>query len=151
MPVSLRHYVLPAVAIRLEGDVAPVDGRNPRKDGKGAKSRKPAPVKLQLLRVEPAGKKGITLVFSQDSQELSWVLEHTSVTEFLALLLRGRMLRGRRVEFDDAELSIDPPSAGSEHPQFCLSLGPLEVCAPVNRATMKALRADLERASRRPV
>lgn len=126
------------------------DGKNLRKDGKGAKARKPAQGKLQLVRVEPAGKKGITLIFNHDGEELGWLLEHTSVTEFLALLLRGRMLQGRRIELDDAELTIEPPPEGSEHPSLCLSLGPLEVCAPVNRATMKALRADLERAARRP-
>ncbi len=148
MPVFLRDDVLPAVGMRLEGDVVQRDDGIPRKDGKGAR---PAPGKLKLVRVEPAGRKGLTLIFSQDGEELSWQLAHTSVTEFLALLLRGRMLRGRRVELDDAELAIDPPPEGSKDPQLCLSLGPLEICAPVNRATMKALRADLERASRKPV
>ncbi len=148
MPVFLRDDVLPAVGMRLEGDVAQRDDGIPRKDGKGAR---PTRSKLELVRVEPAGRKGLTLIFSQDGEELSWQLAHTSVTEFLALLLRGRMVRGRRVELDDAELVIDPPPEGSKDPQLCLSLGPLEICAPVNRATMNALRADLERASRKPV
>ena len=60
------------------------DGRNQKKT---AKSRKPDSGKLSLVRVEPAGKKGINLVFNQSGQEQRWLLEHTSVTEFLALLL----------------------------------------------------------------
>ncbi|RYG21606.1 MAG: hypothetical protein EON93_25790, partial [Burkholderiales bacterium] len=89
--------------------MAQSDGKNVKRDGRDGKSgklRRFGPEKLKLIRVEPAGKKGITLIFSQDGQELGWLLEHTSVTEFLALLLRGRMLQGRRVELEDAELSI---------------------------------------------
>lgn len=123
------------------------DGRNLKKDGK---ARKSAGGKLQLVRVEPAGKKGITLVFSHDGDEFRWLLEQTSVTEFLALLLRGRMKRGRRVELDKAELTIEPPPAGSDQPQLCMALGPLEVCAPLSRATAKAIRADLDRVGKRP-
>lgn len=126
------------------------EGRNLRKDGKGGRSRTSGQGKLKLVRVEPAGKKGITLIFSQDGQEHGWLLEHTSVTEFMALLLRGRIQRGRRVELEDVELTIDPPPSGSAHPQLCMELGPLEVCAPLNRSTLKALRADLESASRKP-
>jgi hypothetical protein len=114
------------------------------------KARKSGSGKLELLRVEPAGKKGINLIFSQDGAELGWLLEHTSVTEFLALLLRGRMGQGRRIELDDAELTVEPPFAGSLDPYLCMALGPLEVCAPLSRATVKAIRADLERVSRRP-
>ena len=120
------------------------------KDGKGVKPPKAGPGKLKLVRVEPTRKKGITLVFSQDGEEHGWLLEHTSVTEFIALLLRGKMLHGRRVELENAELTIEPPPKQPGHPQLCVSLGPLEVCAPLNRSTMKALRADLERASGRP-
>lgn len=122
------------------------------KDGKDVKPRKSGPGKLQLVRVEPAGKKGIYLIFNQDGVEHSWLLEHTSVTEFLALMLRGRMRRGRRIELEDAELTIEPPPEGSDIPQLCMALGPLEVCAPINRATVKAIRADLDRVSavRRP-
>lgn len=129
------------------------DGKNLKKDGKdgkGAKPRKSASGKLNLVRVEPAGRKGITLIFSQDGQEHGWLLEHTSVAEFMALLLRGRIRRGRRVELEEAELTIEPPPSSSEHPHLCMALGPLEVCAPLNRSTVKALRADLERASRKP-
>lgn len=132
------------------------DGRNLKKsgtdgkDGKAVKARKSRPGKLQLIRVEPAGKKGINLLFSQDGQEHSWLLEQTSVTEFLALLLRGRMRRGRRIELEKAELTIEPPPSGGSDPQLCMALGPLEVCAPLSRSTVKAMRADLERAARRP-
>ncbi|RYZ13917.1 MAG: hypothetical protein EON61_05545 [Alphaproteobacteria bacterium] len=129
------------------------DGRNLKKDGKDGKGGRPRTSgqgKLKLVRVEPAGKKGITLIFSQDGHEHGWLLEHTSVTEFLALLLRGRIQRGRRVELEQAELTIDPPPSGSDHPQLCMSLGPLEVCTPLNRSTVKALQADLERVSRKP-
>lgn len=123
------------------------DGRNQKKT---AKSQKSDSGKLTLVRVEPAGKKGINLVFNQSGQEQRWLLEHTSVTEFLALLLRGRMRKGRRIEFDKAELAIEPPPAGSDEPQLCMALGPLEVCASLSRSTVKAIRADLERVSKRP-
>ncbi len=128
------------------------DGRNLKKagrDGKVVKPRKSGPGKLKLVRVEPAGKKGINLIFSQDAAEHTWLLEHTSVTEFLALMLRGRMRRGRRIELEDAELTIEPPEEGGDNPYLCMALGPLEVCAPINKSTVKAIRADLERASRR--
>lgn len=156
MPGARCGYDLTTVGIRLEADLVQSGGRNLKrdgkdgKDGKDSKPRKSGSGKLQLVRVEPVGKKGINLVFSQDGQEHGWLLEHTSVTEFMALLLRGRMRRGRRIELEDAELTIEPPPDGSEHPQLCMALGPLEVCAPVNRSTVKALRADLDRASKRP-
>lgn len=153
MPGACCGYDLHTVGIRPEADLVQSVGKNIKrdgKDGKDGKSRKSGPGKLKLVRVEPAGKKGINLIFSQDGIEHTWLLEHTSVTEFLALMLRGRMLRGRRIELDEAELTIEPPPEGSEHPQLCMALGPLEVCAPINRSTVKAIRADLERVSRRP-
>lgn len=154
MPGVHPRYDLHTFGIRLEANLVQSDGRNLKRDGKDGKggrdgkSRKPGPGKLQLMRVEPAGKKGIMLIFGQDGQEHRWLLEHTSVTEFLALLLRGRMRKGRRIELDTAELTIEPPSAGTNDPQLCMALGPLEVCAPLSRSTVKALRADLGRAAR---
>ena len=68
------------------------DGNSLKKGGAGRK-RKPKP--LRLVRVEPARDSGIVLVFETGGEEHGWLLEHTTVTEFLALLLRGRMRRGR--------------------------------------------------------
>lgn len=156
MPGARCGYDLHTVGIRLEANLVQSVSRNLKKDGKSGKdgrdvkSRKSGSSKLKLVRVEPVAKKGINLIFSQDGAEHTWLLEHTSVTEFLALMLRGRMRRGRRIELEDAELTIDPPPEGSEYPLLCMALGPLEVCAPINRSTVKALRADLDRASRRP-
>lgn len=104
---------------------------------------------LTLIRVEPAGKNGLNLVFDGNGGERAWRLEQTSVAEFLALLLRGRMHRGRRVFIADADLTFEPGDAIGDDPTLCIAAGPLELCAPVDRAGVKALKADMERSLRR--
>jgi hypothetical protein len=120
--------------------------------GSGSQSggrRRKADAILKLVRVEPAGKTGLSLVFEGNGEEKSWRLEHTSITEFLALLLRGRMHRGRRVFVADADLTFEPGDMVGDDPKLCIAAGPLELCAPVDRAGVKALKADMERSLRR--
>ncbi len=90
------------------------------------------------------------LVFEAGGHEQGWLLERTSLTEFMALLLRGRMRSGRRIQLDEVEVTIEPPEAFADDPLLCLAMGPLELCAPVDRATVKAMRTDLDRAVKRP-
>lgn len=122
------------------------DAKSPGKNGAG-RDGKAAP--LKLLRVEAGRRKGILLVFGGEGGERSWLLEQTSVTELLALLLQGRMRKGRRIELDSAELTIEPPAVMTDNPQLCIAMGPLELCASVDRATAKAMKTDLDRAMKR--
>ena len=112
-----------------------------------ARKRKPAP--LKLIRSEPARGNGICLVFDVAGEEHSWLLEQTSVTEMLALMLKGRMRKGRRIDLDEAEITIEPPVSAGDDPLLCVSIGPLEICVPVDRAAAKAIRADLDRPAKR--
>lgn len=89
------------------------------------------------------------LVFESGGEERGWLLEHTSMAEFMALMLRGRVRRGRRIELDEVEVTIEPPVVLADNPLLCLAMGPLELCAPVDRATVKAMRTDLDRAMKR--
>lgn len=124
--------------------------REAKAPGKNGASRNGKAAPLKLLRVEPGRGKGLLLVFESEGSERSWLLEQTSVTELLALLLQGRMRKGRRIELDSAELTIEPPPATADNPLLCIAMGPLELCASVDRATAKAMRADLDRAMKRP-
>ena len=133
-------------SIRLEADLARRDAKTPGKNG-ASDSGKVLP--LRLLRVEAGRRKGILLVFESGGGESSWLLEQTSVTELLALLLQGRMRKGRRIELDSAELTIEPPPAEAGNPFLCIAMGPLELCASVDRATAKAMKTDLDRAMKR--
>lgn len=100
---------------------------------------------LKLLRIEPADGSGLDLVFQSDGEEQAWRLENTSITEFLALLLRGRMHRGRRIFLTDAELALEPPEDRSEDSTLCLTVGEVQLCAPVDRAGARALKAEIDR------
>jgi hypothetical protein len=113
--------------------------------GRSSARRRHSEQNLQLVRVEPAGRHALNLVFRGGAEEQAWRLENTTVVEFFALLLHGKMGGGRRITLPDAELTLEPPETRSENPSFCLAMGPLEVWSPVNRAGMKALKADLER------
>lgn len=117
---------------------------------KSSVGRKGRPKPLKLVRVEPAKALGIALVFETGGQEHDWILEQTSVAELMALLLRGRMRSGRRVELDNVELTIEPPKELADDPLLCVAMGPLELCAPVDGATAKAMKTDLDRAMKRP-
>ncbi len=105
---------------------------------------------LTLVRVEPMKRKGISLIFSSKDGERAWRLENASVMEFIALLLHGRMQRGRRVMLHEAELWLEPPTEPGQSPTLCMATGPLELCATVDRAGAKALKADIEHALKRP-
>ena len=76
-------------------------------------------------------------------QERGWLMQKTSVVEFLALLLRGRMWRGRRVVIDKAEVTIEPPDKPGGLPALCLATGLLVSCAPLEHASLEALRDDI--------
>ena len=108
------------------------------------------PATLILVRVEPKSRKGILLVFESSGEERGWLLEQTSLTEFMALLLRGRMQMGRRIHLDQVEITIEPPLVLADDPLLCVAMGPLELCAPVDRATVRAMKTDLDRAMKRP-
>lgn len=123
------------------------DGNPQSRIGPG---RKRKPGTLKLVRVEPKSRKGILLVFESSGEERGWLLERTSLTEFMALLLRGKMRTGRRIHFDEVEITIESPLVLADDPLLCVALGPLELCAPVDRATVKAMKIGLYRAVKRP-
>lgn len=122
------------------------DVKTPRKTGAG-QVRKVLP--LKLLRVEAGRQQGILLVFDSEGGECSWLLEQTSVAELLALLLQGRMRKGRRIELDSADLTIEPPAGAADSPLLCIAMGPLELCASLDRAAARAIKVDLDRAMKR--
>lgn len=112
---------------------------------KTGQARKRQLASLRLERIEPAGSSGMMLVYHDpDGREQTWIMEQATVTEFLALMLHGKMRKGRRVVIDDVDVTIEPPEKPGGLPILCLATGPLESCATLDRPTLKALRADID-------
>jgi len=51
-------------------------------------------------------------------QEHTWLLEHTSPMEVIALLMQGRFKDGRRI-IVEAEVALEPPEDSEERPHLC--------------------------------
>ncbi len=107
-----------------------------------ASRRKPQPT-LKLVRTEAAGPDGILLVYESDGQEHTWLLEQTSSMEFMALLMKGRFKKGRRVVVE-GEVALEPPDDAEARPLLCFSSGPLESCVPIDRAALGELRRNID-------
>ena len=86
------------------------------------------------------------LVFDHDGAERSWRLEAVSAREFLALLLRGEMRKGKRVLVKTAEAAIEPADRLDGAPMLCLTLGHVEVCVALEKDALTALGRDIGRA-----
>lgn len=106
--------------------------------------RRPTLAPLQLVRTEPAGAHGIRLIFAAEGQEFSWLLDNTSPSELLALVLKGRLRTGRRVMLE-ADVALEPPEAGERRPHLSLSAGPLDACVPLDPPALSDLRRDIDR------
>lgn len=121
-----------------------VAGKSPRRpadSGDGDQTSRPT---LRLVRTEAAGADGILMVYESDGQEHTWLLEHTSSIEVMALLMHGRLKKGRRIVVD-AEVALEPPNKDEARPHLCFIAGPLESCVPVDRITLHSLRRDIDR------
>lgn len=110
--------------------------------------------RLSLRRIDPIAGRGLSFIFEGQifegqARELTWLLEPASVVEIFALLLRGKMRRGRRVMLDNAEATLEPAEKPGGHPQLCIAFGTLEICAPVDPAGLASLKTDLEKALKR--
>lgn len=99
---------------------------------------------LKLVRTEPAGSKGILLVYESNGEEHTWLLEQTSAMEIMALLVKGRFRDGRRV-IVEAEVALEPPDEEEKRPHLCFMAGPLESCVPIDTPTLDSLRRDIDR------
>ncbi len=99
---------------------------------------------LRLVRTEPAEPGGILLVYESHGKEHTWLLEHTSSMEFMALLMKGQFKQGRRVVVE-AEVALEPPGEEEERPHLCFMAGAVESCVPVDRPTLNGLRRDIDR------
>ncbi len=121
-----------------------VSGKSPRKPPGARGSDQSVKPTLRLVRTEAAGADGILMVYESGGQEHTWLLEHTSSIEVMALLMRGRLKNGRRVVVD-AEVALEPPDVDEERPHLCFTAGPLESCVPVDRAVLGDLRRDIDR------
>jgi hypothetical protein len=121
-----------------------VASKEPRKpSGAGGGRRTPKPT-LTLVRTEPAGSKGILLVYESHGGEHTWLLEQTSAMEIMALLMQGRFKDGRRVVLE-ADVALEPPDDSEPRPHLCFTAGPLENCVPIDRTALNALHRDIVR------
>lgn len=107
-------------------------------------SRRPLNAPLRLIGTEPAGGHGLRLIFEGDGQAYSWLLDMTSTSELLALLLRGRLRKGRRVMLE-ADVALEPPEGGDPRPHLSLSAGPLDAGVLLDAPTLAELRRDIDR------
>lgn len=64
--------------------------------------------------------------------------------EFMALLMKGRFKKGRRVVVE-ADVALEPPDGREPRPHLCFTTGPLESCVPINRTALAGLRKDIDR------
>lgn len=99
---------------------------------------------LRLLRTEVVGSDGILLVFASPTGEESWLLEHTTVAEFFALLINGKARRRQQLVFD-GEVTLEPPQEPGGNPELRVLTDLVQGCVPVNPATLRSLRADIDR------
>ncbi len=119
-------------------------GKELRKpSGAGGGRRTPKPT-LTLVRTEPAGPNGILLVYESHGEEHTWLLEQASSMEFMALLMKGRFKKGRRVVVE-GEVALEPPDGAEARPLLCFTSGPLESCVPIDRPSLAELRRDIDR------
>lgn len=123
------------------GAVASKDPKRAARSAQNSK-RRPKPT-LKLIRTEPAGPDGILLVYESHGEEHTWLLEQTSSMEFMALLMKGRFKKGRRVVVE-GEVALEPPDGPEARPQLCFSSGPLESCVPIDRASLVELRRNID-------
>jgi hypothetical protein len=86
------------------------------------------------------------LVFEDGDAERSWRLEPVSAREFLALLLKGAMRKGRRVVLKGAEMAVEPGERRGGTPMLCVTLDHVEVCVPMDRKALDALGKEIARA-----
>jgi hypothetical protein len=86
------------------------------------------------------------LVFDDAGAERSWRLEPVSSREFLALLLKGEMRKGRRVVLKGAEAAVEPGEGRNGAPMLCVTLDHVEVCVPMDRKALDALGKEIARA-----
>ena len=91
----------------------------------------------------------MNLVFGDEGAERSWRLDAVSSREFLALLLRCEMGKGRRVVLKGAETAIEPGARRSDEPMLCVMLDHVEVCVQMNKQALNALGREIERAQKR--
>lgn len=122
--------------------------KKPGSSGSGGSGRQRTPT-LRLVRTEPAGPDGIMLVYESHGEEHTWLLEQTSSMEFMALLMKGRFKKGRRVVVE-ADVALEPPDDQESRPHLCFAAGPLESCVPVDRSALKDLRKDIDKFLSRP-
>jgi hypothetical protein len=99
---------------------------------------------LHLLRTEVREGEGISLVFASSAGEVSWLLEHTTVAEFFALLLNGTARKRQQLVFD-GEVTLEPPQEPGGNPEFRVLTDLVQGCVPVNTATLRSLREDIDR------
>lgn len=99
---------------------------------------------LRLLRTEVVGSDGILLVFASPSGEDSWLLEHTTVAEFFALLFNGQARKRQQLVFD-GEVTLEPPQKVGGKAELRVLTDLVQGCVPVDVATLRSLRADIDR------
>lgn len=103
---------------------------------------------MRLMRVDAPDGSSLVMIFDDGGAERRWKLEAATPIEFFALLLRGRMRRGMQVVAPEASVSLDRAPEPDTGPELRLSLGLLDICAPMRRSDLKQLRAEIEAALR---
>lgn len=111
------------------------DGQPSGEDGR--RLRSPT---LRLVDAESDRGDGILLVFNRSGHEESWLLDQTSVTEFFALVLEGRMDGDRRVRVE-ADVTLE---VADEAPLLCVAGRPLRTCVALGRSRLEALRREID-------
>lgn len=132
---------------RMIGKPENASGRGGKRHGRLGGGVSMTPVgdgTLRLLRTEVAGPDSVSLVFEGSYGEESWLLENTSLSEFFALLLHGRIRPGGQLVVDGTVM-LEPPQRAGDKPALCISTGVVEGYVPVDRSTLRALQAEISR------
>lgn len=104
------------------------------------------PSALTLMRVEPAAKNALHLVFQDEDTERLWRLEPASVQELLALLMGGAMRGTGRVLANAGDATLEPAEKRGGNAMLCVSLNHIEVCVPMHKPALSALGREIEHA-----
>lgn len=100
-------------------------------------------IPLRLIRTEADHDDGIALVFDAQGETVTWLLEQTSVLEFFALILQGKMREGQRI-IVEGEVTLEPQDPKQKAPMLCFTGSPLQTCVPMKRPALKALRNEID-------
>lgn len=96
---------------------------------------------LVLRGIDSTPENGVVLRFSARGETYAWAFKGATFDELVALMLSGRVGRGRDVHFDGAKVSFEAGSAGRPGSVRVAIGRKVRIVAPVKKTPAKRTRA----------